>query len=144
MVDNQIASGNTLYAIMITLAAKGKQSWFDLSEKRYTDYIATENYINNWQCNDGKIGPNITINISVTSVIDSTVFKLTNTSIVPLNFFFAENHSDSSNNCMVVIPPGKSQTYIASALGFDENMSKTRLNVSNENALPGSYLIEWI
>ncbi len=143
-IDDRISSGNALYAMMITLAAKGKQCWLDLSERRYNDYIATENYINNWQCTDGDIGPYLVVNISATGVTDATVFTLTNNSSVPLNFFFAQNPTDTSGNSQVTVAPGSSQTYTATALGFDDNTHKTRLNVLNANALPGAYLVEWI
>lgn len=143
-IDDRIMAGNSLYAMMITLAAKGKQCWLDLSERKYNDYISTENYINNWQCSDGSIGPYIVVNISATGVSDSTVFTLTNNSSVPLNFFFSQNPTDTTGANQVTISPGNSQSYTATALGYNEETKKTRLNVLNGNALPGNYMVEWL
>ncbi len=143
-VYDRISAGNALFSMMISLAAKGKQHWYELGEKKYNDYNTAENYINNWQCTDGSIGPGSVVNISVTPVSEATVFTLINNGSTPLYFFFAGSPSQHGSPSQVELVPGNSQSFTSCALGYNEDTMKTRLNVYNDNALPGKYLVEWV
>ncbi len=64
-VDLRIMNGNALYSMMVTIAAKGILCWLDISEKRYNDYILSENHTIDGHIIDGNIASKAIINISV-------------------------------------------------------------------------------
>jgi hypothetical protein len=143
-VDLRIIAGNALYSMMVTIAAKGILCWLDISEKRYNDYVLTENHTIDGHIIDGKIGSKEVVNASATGVTSGTVFRLTNTGSVSLDFFFAQNPTDTSNPNAISVLPGESQTITSTALGYNEYNNACRLNVFNTTTVYGSYAIEWI
>ncbi len=143
-VDLRIMSGNALYSMMVTLAAKGILCWLDVSEKWYNDYVLTENHTIDGHILDGLIGSTVVVNASATGVNSGTVFRLSNTGSTPLNFFFAQSPTEISSPCVITIPPGENQTITSTVLGYNENTDTQRLNIYNPTTVYGSYGIEWI
>ncbi|MDI1235460.1 MAG: hypothetical protein PSX81_14365 [bacterium] len=142
-VDLRIMSGNTLYSMMVTIAAKGILCWLDISEKRYNDYVLSENHTIDGHIIDGQIASKGVVNASATGVSSGTVFRFTNTGHSPLNFYFSINPTDVKLANSVEVLPGASQTVTPSNIGYNEDTNATRLIINNSGILGGSYAIEW-
>ncbi len=143
-VDLRIMAGNSLYSMMVTIAAKGILCWLDISEKRYNDYVLSENHTIDGHTIDGNIASKAVVNASATGISNGTVFRFTNKGHAPLNFFFALNPTDIKSAHSITVLPGDHQTVTANALGYNESTNFTRLNIYNETILNGAYVVEWI
>jgi hypothetical protein len=142
-VDLRIMSGNALYSMMVTIAAKGILCWLDISEKRYNDYILSENHTIDGHIIDGHIASKGVVNASATGLSAGTVFRFTNTGNSPLNFYFALNPIDINLSNAVEIMPSESHTATANNIGYNEATNTTRLIVNNPGILESTYAIEW-
>lgn len=142
-VDLRIMNGNALYSMMVTIAAKGILCWLDISEKRYNDYVLSENHTIDGHVIDGHIAAKGIVNVSATGLSDGNVFRFTNTGSSPLNFYFAVNPTDLTLANAIQIMPGESQTVTSPSIGYNEATNTTRLIVNNAGIFQGSYVIEW-
>lgn len=142
-VDLRIMNGNALYSMMVTIAAKGILCWLDISEKRYNDYILSENHTIDGHIIDGHIASKGIVNASATGLSAGTVFRFTNTGSSPLNFYFGVNPIDNNLSNAIEVMPGESHTVTATNIGYNESNNTTRLLVKNPGILESTYAIEW-
>ena len=140
-VDERISLGNTLYDLLVNLAAKGKLCWEDVNEAKYNDYILTASSSPATQVTEGNVAAQSVVSTSVTGVSTATVLTLRNTGNVPLSFYFAVLPTDPTGPSPITVAPNESVTRNAIELGYSEQAS--RFNVNNEQEAPGSYRIEW-
>lgn len=141
-VDERIRLGNSLYDLLVNLAAKGKLCWEDVNEAKYNDYILTTSPSTDTQTVEGNIAAQTVVNASVTGVSAATVLTIRNTGNVPLSFYFALLPTDPSGSNMATVAPNEEISRIATELGYSEQQS--RFNINNEQEAPGSYRVEWL
>lgn len=144
-VDERIRLGNELYALLVTLADTGKLCWESVNEAKYNDYVIykTSSSTTPQFEVDGSVDAGSVVSTSVTGITPETTLILRNTSTAVLDFFFAENPTDTTGTNVATVPANSEQTLTALQLGYNEAADIIRLNVFNQSAIAGSYEIEW-
>ena len=140
-VDQRISLGNQLYKQLLKLAAKGKLCWGAINEAKYNDYILTLRGPKQPHSTEGTIAPSSVVATSVSGLKAATSLTLRNTGMVPLQFFFAPNPTDTHSPMQQLVPPNSSSTCTAHLIGYAAKCK--RLNVYNPEASAGSYGIDW-
>ena len=144
-VDERIALGNTLYTLLAKLCEQGKLCFETVNEAKYNDYIiykSTATPAAQFET-DGTVAPNAVGTSTVSGIEDSTNITLKNTSSSTLQFYFAQNVLDMPGAVFIMVPPNTQQTHIATALGYNEALDITRLNIFNPNPTESSYTVLW-
>jgi hypothetical protein len=140
-VENRIALGNKLYAMMLSLAAKGKLCWQDESAAYHNDYILTNHQHKDKQIIEGNIAPETVVNASMHDAKPKTKIRVYNRGNVPLNFYFAAGAADMPKTQSITLAAGAHIAETAAYFGFAEEAQ--RFNVYNSSPAEGSYELVW-
>lgn len=139
-VDTRIGLGNHMYKLLVSAANFGKLCWADTNEAKYNDYVLTRTASGS-HATEGNIAGGAVVGTSVSGIDENTVISLTNTSNVPLRFYFASNPNDPEGAVFAEVPPQQSLDRSADELGYSQQ--HYRLNVHNMGPTAGSYSVAW-
>lgn len=140
-VEDRIAKGNALYALLTKLSARGKLCWQDSSEARYNDYVIYTSSQQQQSIIEGVVESGVVVNTSVNDATAATVITMKNTGNVPISFFYALNPTDITGPMPRTVLPNEEISETAANLGLSAQL--TRFNVYNDTPTGGSYRIEW-
>ena len=140
-VEDRIKLGNTAYALLVKLSAKGKLCWQDESEALYNDYVIYPSSHKVQSIIEGNIESGVVVNTSVHDATAGSVITMKNTGNVPLSFFYALQPTDITGPMPRIVQPSEEVSETAANLGFSEQLQ--RFNVYNDSPESGSYRIEW-